>query len=231
MSNISLRERIFGFVPICCFLFVFFTALAMQFYPGGIKTNHGTQGYSFLANFFSDLGRRTAINGVPSHFSASLFQYALTLAGLGLMLFFVAFATLFWESLWMRVVAAWGAALGLLSGVCFIGVAVFPVDVNGPMHGASVIWAFRSFFCAVLPFVLVIFAHRRYPKVGAWLFLTFALALAGYITLLINGPRSSTPNGLFIQVVGQKLIVYASILCVGLQSILALRYSKATRRP
>ncbi|RYG63734.1 hypothetical protein EON80_20620 [bacterium] len=224
MPPTPFRARIFAFVPICCFLFVLFTGIAMAFYPGGVKTDHGTQGYSFLVNFFSDLGRRTALNGQPNPVAASLFQYALTLAGLGLMLFFGAFGNLFSGGLVTRVVALWGGALGILSGACFVGVAAFPVDFSPRMHGTCVIWAFRFFLLAVLPFIALIFSQKRYPKTGAWLFVTFALLLTAYIQLLTFGPNSGTPGGLIIQVTGQKVIVYTSVVCVWLQSVLARRF-------
>jgi hypothetical membrane protein len=223
MSNISLRERIFGWVPLCCILFVVLSSVAMIFYPGGIKNDSSTHGYSFLLNYFSDLGRFRARNGVTNTVSSVLFTSALALAGLGLTLFFSAFAGLFRDGLFLRVVALWSGALGILAGICFVGVAFTPSDVSR-LHGTFVIWAFRFFLGAVLPFALAIFCQKSYPKIGAWLFIAFAALLAAYIELLIYGPGASTPNGLMIQVTGQKLIVYASVLCVWMQSIVARQF-------
>ena len=48
--------------------------------------------------------------------------------------------------------------------------------------------------------------------------------LIGYYLLLTHGPSFTSPEGLVIQVVGQKVIAYASILSIGIQSLGAYRY-------
>ncbi len=218
------RAKTFEFVLLASLSFVFLTALAMALYPGGTQANPQSHGYSFLVNFFSDLGRTRAHNGASNTFSAPLFALALTLAGLALAAFFAAFAGLFWTNLLSRIGAALGAALGILAGASFIGVALTPADVNNPLHGFFVLQAFRSFFLAVLPFSFLILSHRRYSKLGAYVFMAFALFLAAYIALISVGPSPRSPGGLMIQVTGQKLIVYASVACVGVQAILARRF-------
>jgi hypothetical membrane protein len=223
MQTASFRVRIFQIVLWLCVAFVLLSALAMLFYPGGTRAEPKAPGYSFLTNYFSDLGRVRARNGVLNPIAAPLFEAALTLAGAGLMLFFAAFTGLFQGGLWVRVGALWGGALGILAGICFIGVAATPADISR-WHGTFVIWAFRFFLVSVLTFALVIFCQKTFPKIGAWLFMAFAGLLASYIELLIYGPGASTPHGLIIQVTGQKLIVYASVLCVGMQAVLARRY-------
>ena len=45
--------------------------------------------------------------------------------------------------------------------------------------------------------------------------------------LIFAGPRSETPQGLLIQVTGQKIIAYASIISVLIQSLGALRVNRA----
>ncbi|WP_157947522.1 hypothetical protein [Abditibacterium utsteinense] len=196
----------------------------MAFYQGGTQANHHSRGYSFLINFFSDLGRTRAYSGAPNLISAPLFAFALSLAGLGLAAFFVAFAGIFWTNLIARTAATFGAALGIFAGASFIGVALTPADINSPLHGFLVFSAFRAFLFAVVPFSILIWSQNRYPKSGAFVFLAFALFLAAYLCLISFGPSPRSPGGLMIQVTGQKLIVYASVVCVGLQSILARHF-------
>jgi hypothetical protein len=48
--------------------------------------------------------------------------------------------------------------------------------------------------------------------------------LIGYYLLMTNGPSFTSPEGLVIQVVGQKIIAYASIVSIGVQSLGAYRF-------
>lgn len=220
-SPVSRRARLFDAVLAICASFVVLTALSMLFYPGGSQRNPRSDGYSLALNFFSDLGRARALGGAPNLVSSALFTLALTSAGLALAVFFAAFAGFFWTNLMARCFALIGALLGLLAGAAFVGVALIRSDLNSPLHGFYVLVAFRAFFGATLPFAIAILLQKSYPRLGAFLFLAFAGLLLAYIALLTIGPSPKEPNGLEIQVIGQKLIVYASILCVGTQSQLA----------
>jgi hypothetical protein len=68
------------------------------------------------------------------------------------------------------------------------------------------------------------FVDRHYPKVYAWVFAVFCLMLIGYYLLITNGPDFTSPQGLVIQSVGQKIIAYASIISIFIQSLGAYRY-------
>ena len=48
--------------------------------------------------------------------------------------------------------------------------------------------------------------------------------LIGFYLLITNGPDFASPEGLVIQAVGQKIIAYASIISIFIQSIGAYRY-------
>lgn len=224
----SRRARLFDFVLAVCIAFVLLTTLAMGFYPGGIQRNPHSIGYSLGLNFFSDLGRARSHSGAPNPVSSVLFKLALTSAGAALMVFFAAFASLFWTDLASRVFALLGAFFGALAGAGFIGVALITADRNSSLHIHYVLLAFRSFFAATLPLALAIGLQKTYPRRGAAIFLAFAGLLAAYIGLLLLGPSPQQPGGLWIQVVGQKLIVYASVVAVGLQSLLARRFLRGS---
>lgn len=224
MSHRFLRAFVFEFVLFSCLAFAFLTAAAMAFYRGGTLADHHSRGYSFLVNFFSDLGRTRAYSGAPNTVAAPLFALALVLAGLALASFFVAFAGFFQSDPVSRIGALFAATLGILAGAYFIGVALTPANLNSRLHVSYVLAAFRSFLLAVLPFAVLIWKHPRYPRFGAWIFLAFALFLLAYLALMSFGPVPGSPGGLIIQVTGQKLIVYTSLGCVAAQSIVARRF-------
>lgn len=215
---------IFDLVLLICLFFVFATTLAMALYAGGTSLDPHARGYSFAANFLSDLGRAQARNGSSNLLPALLFKLALLGAGLALGLFFVAFARLFWRGLVLRILVLFGSALGLLTALCFVGVGLIPSDADSPRHGFYAAWAFKSFLGASLFYSLAIASQRHYPRAAAWVFVAFTLALAAYVALITRGPIPNSPHGLLIQALGQKLIVYASIIAVGTQSLLARRF-------
>ena len=213
------RQGVFRLVAIGCILFVLLTAVAMLFYPGGTATDPTTSGYSFFTNFFSELGLTRAHSGGPNTVSFTLFFVALTLAGVGLVLFSLAFRPFFTHSTAGKVLSAIGSLFGIVSGICFIGVAWAPADVQLALHGQFVLWAFQALPVAALLYAAVILLDKSYPKRFAVVFLAFALLLVLYLMLLTRGPSFDTAQAVMIQATGQKLIVYASIVTILIQSL------------
>ncbi|MDQ6824297.1 MAG: hypothetical protein M3007_02405 [Candidatus Eremiobacteraeota bacterium] len=210
-------------------LFFVLTIIAMLLYPGGSVSSPESQRYSFFFNFFSDLGQTHVGYGssgaanLPSMF---LFGLALTTTAAGLVLFFVAFSLLFQES----PVSVWLSRIALLCGtvtaVCFVGVAFTPWNLFLQAHNGFVDWAFRMFLLAVILLMITIAVEPGFPRHFMIIFGGFAALLAAYVALLTFGPSTSTPQGSAIQATGQKIIVYASILTVFIQSLGALRLLK-----
>jgi len=197
-------------------------------YPGGTFTDETTVGYNFLRNFFSDLGRVTAPNGQPNTVSMILFLTALTIVGIGMVLFYIAFRDFFKNDKTGSWVSLIGTIVGVVSGLCFIGIAFAPYDLFFDIHYQLVFWAFRTFLVAVGIYAYVIFRQEYYPRRYGWIFIVFTLFLAGYIGLLEFGPEATTPSGLVIQATGQKIIVYVSIISVMAQSWMAYKFSQKT---
>jgi len=212
-------RRVYRYIAIGCGLFVLLTFIAMLTYAGGSVNDHSAPGYSFTHNFLSNLGMLTALSGKPNWVSAVLFFVALGTAGACLVVFFVLFRRFFQSNSLQRILAWVGSLLGVLSGACFVGIAFTPADIARPAHTQFVLWAFRLFPLAVLFYLPVMFIDRRYPRMYAWVFAAFALMLVGYYFLLTEGPSFSSPEGLVIQVIGQKVIAYASILSIGIQAL------------
>jgi hypothetical protein len=211
-------KRPFQFTMFACVQFVLLSALAMWLYPGGTHADPTSRGYSFLQNFFSDLGLTVALNGAPNTASMILFITSLTLAGLGLVAFFVAAPQFFWRERLLRVPSVLGSVFGVLSGLCFIGVAWTPANLAAGPHGQVTLWAFETFLVVVVFYDLAILLNPRFANVYALVYFLFAVLLGAYIGLMIYGPRADTPRGVMIQATGQKLIVYAAIACMFIQA-------------
>ncbi len=212
-------RTIFGAVAIGCTLFVVLTAIAMFFYPGGTVVDVNTVGYSFVDNFFSDLGRTQSRAGQPNPIAATLFLIALTSGGVALIVFFLCLTRLFQRAMLDRILSWLGTLAGILAGLGFIGVALTPANVNGPLHNQLVFAAFEAVTVAAILYLIVMLRDRSFPNHLAMVFGVFAILLVLYLGLLFFGPSTKTPEGLRIQVVGQKVIAYASIISVLIQSL------------
>jgi hypothetical protein len=224
-STKSWRERIYFLTMVGCVQFVILTLIAMVLYSGGTHADPTTKGYSFFRNFFSDLGLTETISGDPKFASFLLFTVAMVLAGAALAIFFIAFPKFFSSSALGKWLGILGSIAGTVSGLAFIGVAL-PGNLYPQPHTLSVQIAFLAFFVAVLFYIPALFLKRDYPRTYAWTFVAFAILLGVYIWLLFEGPAISTSTGLIIQATGQKIIVYAAIVSMFIQSYGAWKTTK-----
>ncbi len=222
----SWQRRAFAIVIVACVQFVVLTLVAMLLYPGGTLRDPNTTGYSFYGSFLSELGLTRTHAGGSNLPSFILFVVALTLAGGGLVLFFVAFASFFRRTPLRRVVSALGSLAGIASGICFVGVAFTPADLFAQAHGQFVMWAFQLFPVAVVLYTAAILLEPNYPNRYAVVFAGFAVLLILYLILLRTGPAPDLSTGLAIQATGQKAIVYASVITIGVQALGARRQAR-----
>jgi len=218
------QQQVFHWFFLGCGLYVVLTFIAMLAYPGGTLTDGTTVGYSFFQNFFSDLGRVTAPNGQLNRVSMILFIVAESVVGIGMVFFFIAFRDFFKADRAGRLLSLLGTVAGIASGLCFVGVALAPADLYLDVHIQFVFWAFRTFLISVVTYAYVIFRQNNYPRSYGWIFVFFTVFLATYLGLLTYGPGLTTSRGVVIQAVGQKIIVYVSVISVMAQAWLAYRF-------
>lgn len=217
--------RNFQITTVACGQFVVLTLVAMLVYAGGTGDDRTASGYTFLSNYFSDLGMTVAYSGRSNSLSAILFFVALSVAGFGLILYF-------WQAphLMSRVPAGKtlsriGSFFGIIAGLGYIGVALTPANLLLTPHVLFVQIAFLSFEIAALFYIFAIFADGHYPRQMAIVYIIFALALAAYL-VLIFGNFDFGDKRLTINVTGQKLIVYAAIITMLIQANGARRVLK-----
>jgi len=223
IHSLARRRLPYLLTLVSCIQFVALTLLAMPLYPGGTVADETTRGYSFSANFFSDLGRTVAANGSPNTASFVLFVAALALAGIGLVVYFVAAPRWFRPSRWGFALSILGSLFGVVAGICFVGVACTPADLYLGPHARFVVTAFESLLGAAVLYAAVILAGSALPRRYAAVYGLFALLLGGYVALMTHGPGLATAGGVRTQAIGQKVIVYAGILCMCVQSAGMLR--------
>ena len=90
VKKLHTQSRRFLAAAINAILFFILSSLAMLAYPGGTATDTTRPGYSFLTNFFSDLGRTRSLSNQPNPVGNSpVFQHiahCLVIAGIGRLL-------------------------------------------------------------------------------------------------------------------------------------------------
>jgi len=207
--------------------FIVLTLLAMVAYSGGTIHHPEWESYSFLYNYFSDLGRTRTFDGTPNNLSQNLFKTALTIGGICLIAFFVALPGLFRNGR-AKGLAVVAAALGLLSGSCYIAIAHLPWNLEYWAHTYYVRTGFIAFLGMTIFYSGAILWEPDYPRKYARAFGLFGIILFVQIAIMLLGPRAYVSDeALFLQAVAQKVVVYAEIVCMLYQSwgalVLAVR--------
>lgn len=205
-------------------LFLVLSTWAMAEYPGGAIHDRSSEGYSFWYNYFSDLGRTRSWNGAPNGLSSLLFQIGLITVGISLGVYFLVLPAIFRHAD-ARFLAAAASFLGLLAAASYIGIALFPLNVNYRLHTVFVRLGFIAFLIMSLFYTLAILNEPGYPKHYARAFGFFSLILGLQVLIMLFGPRSWTsPGALLLQASAQKVVVYAEMLCMAYQGVGAWRW-------
>ena len=223
MEDIKWQKLFFQLGIFGTLQFFVLTTLAMLIYPGGTIHHPELERYDFMYNYFSDLGRTFTFDGADNWLSHILFNATLTVSGVCLILFFVALPSLF-HSNSGKILIFIAAFFGIISGICYIGIAHVPWNINLRLHHSWVYKGFISFLLMTVFYSAAILVEKNYPNHYAKAFGLFAVILFIQIVIMISGPRAWRSNeGLFIQAVAQKVVVYAEILVMLFQAIGALK--------
>ncbi len=198
-------------------LFVVLTIAAMLAYPGGAKYHHSSTGYLFFQNFFSDLGATRTYSGHANTTSHVLFAIALCAVGLAMIAFSTTWRTVAARRGEGKEFGAVAQVAGIVSGIGFIGVAVTPWDRVLDAHNAFVQLAFGVLLVFILA-LLALQVRNAWPPGLVAVNVLYLFVLAVYVLVLFAGPGLGTPAGLRFQVAAQKIVVYASVLNLGIQA-------------
>lgn len=218
-----LKAGSFVWIMLGALQFIVLTVLAMYFYPGTTIRSNATEGYLFAQNFFSDLGRTVTYAGVPKWESAILFVVGLVLGAVSLGCYFLLITQLFRPNRWAHLLSWLSAIGGVITAILFVGIGLVPSNWNQPVHEQLVYLAFITMTITVAIITIAHFIYPPFARIYTVVNHFFLLALASYVLLLFFGPNITTDTGLKIQVIGQKIIAYTSILALLLQSFGAWR--------
>jgi hypothetical protein len=207
-------------------VYAVFNPLAMLLYPGGTLIDHDAEGYSFLGNFFSDLGMAHTYAGEAKVLSLILFASALALIGVAFLSFFAMMPSFFTRTRLERVASRLGATAGVLAGISCIGIAATPWDLRLDVHMVFSYSLSVSLLLAVVCYLVAMLKKKDYPKAYAAVLVVYLIILAAFLGLMAVGPDSDTRQGLVMLAVGQKIAIYSGMMCWSVQFLGALAYER-----
>jgi hypothetical protein len=210
-------------------LFLILTIIAMITYPGGTTSNYYETRYIFLRNYFSDLGRFTTFQGESNLTTMILFAISLTIVGIALISYFSVLPIIFRDNKPAFVLSLISSINGFICAVFYVGIGYFPYDLYLTIHTNFVYIAFTGSLLTIFLGMIAIFLKKDYPNLYAWFYLVFLLILVGYLIILYAGPSSESDFGLYIQVVGQKVIVYTEVVSFAIQAIGTINYVRKSK--
>ncbi len=189
--------------------FLFCSTFAMFKYNGGTLHKPSLTHYSFTRNYFSDLGRTKTFRGKPNQPAQTIFSNSLQLSGAIIILYFICLPFIFKRNIFMLL----AAFSGIFAGWNYIGIATVPWNENYWGHVNYVRYGFLSFLIMSIFYALAILKEKGFPNKYAGALCLFAIVLLLQILVMFFGPRAyRSDNALFIQVISQKIVVYAELL-------------------
>ena len=207
--------------------YIIFTAVAMIYYAGGTIVNPLSPGYNFWGNFFSDLGRVTALSGASNIISFTIF----TITALMLSFSFIPFAfvlpTFFKNDKKQYLIARIGSLICLISIVFLIATILTPWDIFSTTH-----LMFANLFnitgaMGVIFFAVAVKYNKNYPNIYAFTYGVLLIIAIVYTVVLVFLPKSITPEGLTIQASMQKISQYSFLFCFLIQGYGAWKLQKS----
>lgn len=220
----NVRRRA-GFLLWAAVQFVVLTTIAMQVYAGGTVWDPWAHGYAFGGNFLSELGATRAWSGHDNHASMVLFSLALGTLGAAFVMFAGAWRGFAFAR--RRGVALGVAAqvFGTLSGLCFIAVAVTPVNLALQAHNMFVVCAFGLLLGYAVCTTLVWWRNgaAALELAVSLVYVVFVLAYVGVVAYAVRH-GTWTEHEHRVLVLTQKAMAYGSMVYV---AFLTLRVRRA----
>jgi hypothetical protein len=212
------KEKIFPLVIGGTLQFIVLTFIAMIFYTGGTRIDETTQGYGFLINFFSDLGRTVAYSGRANLISNILFIAALVGLGFTFFVYFRLIPEIFNSTEEEQYLSRIVAKIGIITAFAFIGVAFTPANLVMIIHDALVVTGFTlvSVVLGILLFLTV--KDPAFSKVYTIIYIALIAIILAYGGLFFIIPQIITYEDLVLRVSMQKIVVYSLLACFLIQS-------------
>ncbi|MHA1948075.1 MAG: hypothetical protein ACW97W_18430 [Candidatus Hodarchaeales archaeon] len=217
---VKFRLGVFYFGIISTLQFFVLSFTAMMFYPGG---------YSFFSDPLSALGF-TRVSGEPNVVSSVIFNLSMFLVGISVILLFTAMLPFFNQTTISHFFSLTGAVFAIFSGIAMCGAALTPGDINFEAHVSFAPFTFLFGFLMIFCFTLVILLEKDFPNRYGIVLVIYELSAAISIIFLIIGTGSDTLEGTKIQIISQKIGIYAEIITLLILSYGAVQQMEVKRK-
>jgi len=204
-------------------IFIVLNILAMLLYPGGNINDANQIGYSFINNFFSDLGMTISHSNENNIFSCILFNLSLCIIGICFGMLFYSIRNYFEN---YRYLSLFATLLGVYASISYIGVAFTPSNLYLSLHSFFAHWIFRSLFAASVIYSVLIFRTKGFENKYAYAFIVFGVMVLAYVVyseVYLSDPRLF-PEQLIRHVLAQKIIAFWILLSIYIYSIGLSKY-------
>ncbi|MBM3146954.1 MAG: hypothetical protein FJ000_03560, partial [Actinobacteria bacterium] len=203
----------------------------MLTYPGGNARDEAAPGYAPALNFFSDLGATRSYGGAVNWISLGLFGAALAFVGVALIVLGCGIVRLGHRRRPERWALLPAPVFAGVAGACFIGIAATPWDIALTPHMVFVTLG----FLAVTLFSVSLLTLQLVQRWSAAFWVPNAacvVVLITYEVVMCVYASTTLPEGLEVQVIGQKVVVYASTVNLAWQAVgvLKRRPARSARR-
>lgn len=186
-KNTNFQKFIFIFLIFSSSLWFILMGLSIHFYPGGRIGDSTTEGFSFLYNPISDLGRFDAWNGEPNTVSRVLSIIAINIVSISLAFYFLVIWKYFQEKKALKWLSLLGSLSGVACSICYFLLSYAAADTIYPMHKKLLTIFPIFFFISVILYIVVFFMKKDFPKISAYSLVAMMLvAVALTITVVIG---------------------------------------------
>lgn len=214
------------FPTIAPLVFIFTTVACMFIYTGGTKFDHSAEGYTFLNNFFSDLGRIKSWSGNSNYLSSALFCFACSFVSVSLIIYFKISLDFFHQSNPTYKYIKLGAGLGILAALHFLGIGFTPGDILRDIHMYCVYVAFGSVILTGACYIPVVYNTNGFHNYYGHVLVAYLITTSVYFMIISIGPPLDNPQGLQFQVISQKIIIYIMMMNMSIQGYAMYQYAK-----
>ena len=175
-KNQNLQKSVYIFLIFTSFLWIILMGISVHYYPGGRIGDSTSEGFSFLYNPISDLGRVNGWNGEPNTVSRVLSIIAINIFSLALMSYYLVIWVHFQEKKVTRWLSLLGSITGVACSICYIILSYAAADTIYPLHKQLLTTFPIFFFLSVVLYLVVFFMKKDFPKINAYSLTTVTLA-------------------------------------------------------
>jgi len=226
------------FIAIACLIVVaiLLEVSAMIQFAGGSHVDTTTEGFDFVWNTLTDLGRDPAPNGEPNLTSRILYRIAIFY-----MIFFgIVYNTIVWKYFTQKkstkILSIIGSVLGITQSGLYIGVLYVE---SYPEHNYWIAAAAGTLIASVLVYLIAFFLNKELQTIHKWVYLSIFCLAVIYATIIFIGfllynaeayvdPKRNLYYG--IQRIGHTLFNWTLKIAFIVNSVVFYRYLKPIER-